>query len=101
MERIWLKQYPAGVPADIDTNQYPSLVALLEESFQKFSDRTAFYCMDKSMSFGELDALSRALGAYLQSTGMAKGSRVAIMMPNVLQHPVATSAILRLFFSVL
>ena len=100
MERIWLKNYPAGVPADIDTNQYPSLVALLEESFQKFRNRTAFYCMDKSMSFGELDAMSLALGAYLQSTGMAKGSRVAIMMPNVLQHPVATSAVLRAGYAV-
>ncbi len=100
MERIWLKQYPPGVPADIDVNQYPSLVALLEESFQKFRDRKAFYCMDKSMTYGELDAMSLALGAYLQSTGMPKGSRVAIMMPNVLQHPVATSAVLRAGYAV-
>lgn len=100
MERIWLKQYPAGVPADIDTNQYSSLVELLEESFAKFRDRKAFYCMDKSITYGELDAMSTALGAYLQSTGMPKGSRVAIMMPNVLQHPVATSAILRAGYAV-
>ncbi|OQW57406.1 MAG: long-chain fatty acid--CoA ligase [Proteobacteria bacterium SG_bin9] len=100
MERIWLKQYPAGVPADIDTNQYSSLVELLEESFAKFRDRKAFYCMDKAITYGELDAMSTALGAYLQSTGMAKGSRVAIMMPNVLQHPVATSAILRAGYAV-
>jgi long-chain acyl-CoA synthetase len=100
MERIWLKQYPAGVPADIDPSQYPSLVALLEESFAKFRDRKAFICMDKSLSYRELDELSLALGAYLQSKGLAKGARVAIMMPNVLQHPVATSAVLRAGYAV-
>ena len=100
MERIWLKQYPAGVPADIDPSQYPSLVALLEESFAKFRDRKAFVCMDKSISYRELDELSMALGAYLQSRGLSKGARVAIMMPNVLQHPVATSAVLRAGFAV-
>ena len=100
MERIWLKQYPAGVPADVDVNQYSSLVELLEESFAKFRDRKAFYCMDKSITYGELDAMSVALGAYLQSVGIPKGSRVAIMMPNVLQHPVATSAILRAGYAV-
>lgn len=95
MERIWLKHYPAGVPADIDTTQYPSLVALLEESFAKFRDRKAFICMDKSITYGELDDHSVALGAYLQSKGMAKGARVALMMPNVLNYPVATCAVLR------
>src|SRR3954454_18613448 len=95
MERIWLKQYPAGVPADIDLTQYSSLVELLEESFQKFSDRKAFICMDKSISYRELDELSSALGAWLQSKGLAKGARVALMMPNVLQYPVATAAVLR------
>ena len=95
MERIWLKHYPAGVPADIDTTQYPSLVALLEESFAKFHDRKAFICMDKSITYGELDDHSVALGAYLQSKGMAKGARVALMMPNVLNYPVATCAVLR------
>ncbi len=100
MERIWLKQYPAGVPADVDVNQYSSLVELLEESFAKFRDRKAFYCMDKSITYGELDAMSVALGAYLQSLGIQKGARIAIMMPNVLQHPVATSAILRAGYAV-
>jgi long-chain acyl-CoA synthetase len=95
MERIWLKHYPAGVPADIDTSQYPSLVTLLEESFAKFRDRKAFICMDKSITYGELDEHSVALGAYLQSKGMAKGARVALMMPNVLNYPVATCAVLR------
>jgi long-chain acyl-CoA synthetase len=100
MERIWLKQYPAGVPADIDVTQYPSLVALLEESFAKFRDRKAFICMDKSISYRELDEMSLALGAYLQSKGLAKGARVALMMPNVLQYPVATSAVLRAGYAV-
>src|SRR3979490_2394014 len=100
MERIWLKQYPAGVPADIDVTQYASLVELLEESFKKFSDRKAFICMDKSISYRELDELSQALGAYLQSKGLAKGARVALMMPNVLQYPVATAAVLRAGYAV-
>jgi long-chain acyl-CoA synthetase len=100
MERIWLKQYPAGVPADVDVNLYPSLVDLLEESFAKFRDRKAFICMDKSITYRELDEMSMALGAYLQSKGLAKGARVALMMPNVLQYPVATAAVLRAGYAV-
>ena len=100
MERIWLKQYPAGVPADIDVTQYTSLVELLEESFKKFADRKAFICMDKSISYRELDEMSQALGAYLQSKGLQKGARVALMMPNVLQYPVATAAVLRAGYTV-
>lgn len=95
MERIWLKNYPAGVPAEVDAGRYPSLVALLEESFAKFKGDNAFVCMDKFVTYGELDEMSRALGAWLQSKGMKRGARVAIMMPNVLQYPVATVAILR------
>ena len=93
MERIWLKQYPAGVPADIDVNQYSSLVELLEESFAKFAGRKAFICMDKSITYRDLDDMSAALGAYLQSKGLQKGARVALMMPNVLQYPVSTAAV--------
>ncbi len=100
MERIWLKQYPPGVPAEIDVNQYPSLVDLLEESFKKFADRKSFICMDKSITYRDLDEMSTAIGAYLQSKGLKKGARVAIMMPNVLQNPVASSAILRAGFTV-
>src|SRR6201994_2227511 len=100
MERIWLKQYPPGVPADIEPTQYASLVDLLEESFAKYADRKAFICMDKSISYRELDEMSAALGAYLQSRGLAKGARVALMMPNVLQYPVATAAVLRAGFAV-
>ncbi len=100
MERIWLKQYPAGVPADIDVTQYSSLVELLEESFVKFRERKAFICMDKSISYRDLDEMSAALGAYLQSKGMQKGARVALMMPNVMQYPVATAAVLRAGYAV-
>jgi long-chain acyl-CoA synthetase len=100
MERIWLKQYPAGVPADIDVTQYSSLVELLEESFAKFSDRKAFICMDKSISYRDLDETSQALAAYLQSKGLQKGARVALMMPNVLQYPISTAAVLRAGYSV-
>jgi long-chain acyl-CoA synthetase len=100
MERIWLKQYPAGVPADIDVTQYSSLVELLEESFAKFADRKAFICMDKSISYRDLDEMSQALGAYLQSKGLKKGARVALMLPNVLQYPVSTAAVLRAGYAV-
>jgi long-chain acyl-CoA synthetase len=100
MERIWLKHYPAGVPADIDPTQYSSLVELLEESFRTFADRKAFVCMDKAISYRQLDEMSTALAAYLQSLGLQKGARVALMMPNVLQYPVAISAVLRAGFTV-
>ncbi|MDE2377747.1 long-chain fatty acid--CoA ligase [Bradyrhizobium sp.] len=100
MERIWLKQYPPGVPADIDPTQYASLVDLLEESFAKYAERKAFICMDKSISYRDLDQMSLALGAYLQSLGLSRGARVAIMLPNVLQYPVATAAVLRAGYAV-
>jgi len=94
-ERIWLKSYPEGVPADIDTAQYPSLAALMEASFDKYTALTAYSFMGKDISFGQIDEQSRAIGAYLQGLGLSKGDRVAIMMPNVPQYPVAVAAILR------
>ncbi|MGJ4931842.1 long-chain fatty acid--CoA ligase [Bradyrhizobium sp. HKCCYLS2038] len=100
MERIWLKHYPAGVPADIDPSKYSSLVDLLEESFKKFADRRALICMDKAISYRELDEMSTAMGAYLQGLGLSKGARVALMMPNVLQYPVAIAAVLRAGYAV-
>ncbi len=100
MDRIWLKHYPPGVPADIDPKQYQSLVALLEESFTKFADRKAFICMDKAITYRELDEASTALAGWLQSKGLSKGARVAVMMPNVLQYPVATTAVLRAGYTV-
>ena len=94
-ERIWLKAYPPGVPADIDPTQYRSLPDLLDESFEAFASRQAFACMGRTLTYAELDVQSRNLGAWLQSKGLARGARVAIMMPNVLQYPVAMAAILR------
>jgi long-chain acyl-CoA synthetase len=99
-ERPWLKSYPPGVPADIDASQYPSLVALMEEGFAKYGERTAYSFMGKDISFGQTDRMSQALAAYLQSLGLAKGDRVAVMMPNCPQYPVAVAAILRAGFVV-
>ena len=94
-ERIWLSGYPEGVPADIDPSAYGSLVELLEESFGKYADRTAYRFMGHSVSYAETDQQSRALAAYLQGLGLAKGERVALMMPNVPQYPAAVAAVLR------
>jgi long-chain acyl-CoA synthetase len=98
MEKIWLKSYPPGVPATVDHSQYGSIVALLEESFAKYKDRPAFTFMDKPMTYAQVDDLSRALAAYLQGLGLQPGDRVAMMMPNVPQYPVAISAVLRAGF---
>jgi long-chain acyl-CoA synthetase len=98
MDRFWLKNYPSGVPADIDPSLYPSVVALIEESFARYRGAKAYVCMDKALTFGELDELSRALAAWLQGRGLKRGARVAIMMPNVLQYPVAVAAVLRAGF---
>jgi len=98
MDRFWLKSYPPGVPSDIDPSVYPSVVSLLEESFAKFRDAKAYVCMDTALTFGDVDTLSQALAAWLQSRGLKRGARVAIMMPNVLQYPVAIAAVLRAGF---
>jgi long-chain acyl-CoA synthetase len=95
MQKIWLKQYPAGVPAEVKTDVYPSLVALLDESFRTHAAQAAYRFMGASFSFGAIDDASRALAAWLQSTGLQRGDRVAIMMPNVPQYPVAVAAVLR------
>lgn len=95
MEKIWLKHYPAGVPANIDVEQYPSLVALVEESLKKYASLPAYKFMGKAITFAQVDEASRALAAYLQSLGLEKGDRIAVMMPNVPQYPVAVCAILR------
>jgi long-chain acyl-CoA synthetase len=100
MDKIWLNSYPPGMPAQIDPDQYRSLVHLLDESFEKYAGRNAFVCMDKYLTYGELDAYSRRMAAWLQSRGMAKGARVAVMMPNVLQYPIALAAILRAGYTV-
>ncbi len=95
MERIWLKSYPKGVPAEIDLNTYASVRDAFEESCAKYSARRAYTCMGKSITFAELDEQSRAFGAYLQGKGLKKGERVALMMPNILQYPVCLFGILR------
>ncbi len=95
MERIWLKSYPPGVPADIDISQQRSLVELFDASVRQFGARPAFHSMGKEITFAELETLSRGFGAWLQAKGLAKGARVAIMMPNCLQYPVAMFGTLR------
>ncbi len=99
-DRPWLSAYPEGVPADIDVQAYSSLVGLLEDSFRQYAPRTAFSFMGKGLTYAELDQQSRALAAYLQSLGLVRGDRVAIMLPNVLQYPVSVAAVLRAGFVV-
>ena len=100
MDKIWLKSYPPNVPSEINPDQYASLVHMLEESFSKYADRNAYVCMDKFLTYGELDAYSKKLAGWLQSRGMERGARVAIMMPNVLQYPIAIAAVLRAGYTV-
>jgi long-chain acyl-CoA synthetase len=95
VERIWLKSYPPGVPAEIDPGEYRSLVELFEKGIREFAERPAFSNMGKTLTYAELDAQSRAFGAWLQAKGLAKGARVALMMPNCLQYPVAMFGTLR------
>ena len=96
----WLKHYPPGVAHEIDLTRYTSLVQMAEETFEKHGDRAAYTCMDKTLSFNDVDLLSQAFGAWLQSKGLKRGDRVALMMPNVLQYPVAILAVLRAGFVV-
>ena len=91
----WLSNYPQGVAHALDPSAYQSITDLILTSCKKYGDRPAFTCMDKSLSYKELDEKSAALAAWLQSRGLVKGDRVAVMMPNVLQYPVAITAILR------
>jgi len=100
MEKIWLKSYPKGVPAEIDVNAYRSIPHLFDENIGKYRDRPAYICMGKTISFGEVERLSSAFGAWLQSRGLSKGARVAVMMPNVLQYPAAVFGILRAGYTV-
>jgi long-chain acyl-CoA synthetase len=95
MEKIWLKQYPRGVPAEIALDELPTLAVLIEDSLRRHHALAACRFMGRTMSFGELDRQSRALAAWLQSRGLARGDRVALMMPNLPQYPVAAMAVLR------
>lgn len=95
MDKFWLKSYPEGVPHDIDPEQFRSLNQLLEDSFRKNATRPFSVCMDRWMTYGELDDLSSALGAWLQHLGLEPGARVAIMLPNIPQFAVTMAGILR------
>jgi long-chain acyl-CoA synthetase len=96
MEKIWLKSYPEGVPAEIDLREYASLKDILEKSCERYASLPAFSNMGTTLTYGQLDRMSRSFGAYLQaSAGLSKGDRVAIMMPNLLQYPVTLFGALR------
>ena len=95
MEKIWLQSYPAGIPAEIDIDHIPSLVALFEDACRKYADQVAYISMGKEMTYRELDEASKAFAGRLQAKGLKKGDRVALMMPNLLQYPVALFGTLR------
>lgn len=95
MEKPWLQNYPPGVPVNIDPNQYPRLLDMLEECFQKYRDLPAFVFMGKTLTFGQVDELSKTFAAYLHSRGLEPGDRIALMMPNMLQYPIALFGALR------
>lgn len=95
MDRPWLKNYQSGVPANINPDMYPRLVDMLEDCFRKYRDLPAFTFMGKTITYGELDTLSAQFGAYLQSRGLQPNDRIALMMPNMLQYPIAMIGALR------
>ena len=96
MDRVWTSAYEKGVPTEINPKEYSSINEVLEGSFKKFSEKESFYCMGKSFTWGEIDLLSQKFASYLQNDlGLKKGDRVALMMPNILQYPIALFGILR------
>jgi long-chain acyl-CoA synthetase len=95
MERPWLSNYPAGIPANINADEYPRLIDMVEETFQKYKDLPAFTCMGKTLTFGQVDLQSRQFAAYLNSRGLEAGDKIALMMPNLLQYPIALFGALR------
>lgn len=97
-ERFWVKNYPAGVPANIDIHQYDTVTEFLSSNFKKFSSNIAYHCMGKDLTYGEVDRLSDQFAAYLQSRGLEQGDRFAIMLPNILQFPIAATAALKAGF---
>jgi long-chain acyl-CoA synthetase len=100
MERMWLKSYPAGMPADVTWDENQSVGELFEKSCKQFADRPAFHCMGKTLSFAQIDKMSRDFAAWVQSKGLPKGSRIAIMMPNCLQYPIVLFGTLRAGYTV-
>jgi len=95
VEKVWLKRYPPGVPAEINADHYSSLLDIFQQSVQTYADRIAYINMGKSLTYRELDQQSNAFAAYLQQLGLKKGDAVAIMMPNLLQYPVALVGVLK------
>lgn len=96
MDKVWLKNYQPGVAHEIDINQFQSVTEVFDRSVKKFSGRPAMACMDKVLSYAELDALSGRFASFLQHRlGLKKGDRVAVMMPNLLQYPIAVFGTLR------
>ena len=100
MEKVWLKLYQEGVPHEIDQNEFSSLRDIIEKSCAKFDDNKAFTNFGKSITYRQLEEKSRQFGAYLQSPGLQKGDRVALMMPNLLQYPIACFGALRVGLTV-
>lgn len=94
-QRPWLAQYPGGIPANIDVDKYPTLVSLIDESLAKYKSLIGYSCMGKELTFGQVDNYSRHFGAYLLSRGLEPGDRIALMMPNLLQYPIALFGALR------
>jgi long-chain acyl-CoA synthetase len=95
VNKPWLKSYPDGVPAEIDLGDYTSIVDIFHQSCDAYRDRTAYLNFDRALTFGDLDRLSRDFAAWLQGKGMRKGDRIALMMPNILQYPVALFGAMR------
>jgi len=95
VNKPWIHSYPEGVPAEIDLDEYSSILDIFHQSCEKYRDRTAYLNFGRAMSFGELDRLSRDFAAWLQARGMRKGDRIALMMPNILQYPVALFGAMR------
>src|SRR5689334_24751649 len=95
VDKIWLKHYPPGIPTEVDYGQYRSIGELFESTTEKYGARPAYANMGRTISFGDLERLSREFGAWLQARGLAKGARVAVMMLNCLQYPVCLFGILR------
>src|SRR5580704_13061107 len=96
MDRFWLREYPPGVPADIDPFEYASLKVLIEDCCQRYAGRIAYRCMGTALTYRQLEERSRAFGAWLQQrAGLKSGDRIAIMLPNVLQYPIAMFGALR------
>ncbi|NND33551.1 MAG: AMP-binding protein [Saprospiraceae bacterium] len=94
-QRPWLMNYPSGVPANIDADSYPNLLVFFEETFKKYQKKTAFVCMDKGLTFQTIDKMSSQFAAYLHSRGLEPGDKIALMMPNLLQYPIALFGALR------